>query len=118
MMARRAPQTLRPLDEAILAAAFELLAGGTGEFHGYQLARQIEPGAIVGHTTLYRALAALEKQGLLTSYWESSEQAAEQKRPPRCYYRLNGAAAELAYRSWPRVQTARQFPFRQPAPAV
>jgi DNA-binding PadR family transcriptional regulator len=117
-MARRAPQTLRPLDAAILAAAFKLLVGGIGEFHGYQLARQIEPGAHVGHTTLYRALDALEKQGLLKSRWESSEQAAEQNRPPRCYYRLNGEAAEFAYRSWPRVQTARQLPFGQPAPAV
>jgi DNA-binding PadR family transcriptional regulator len=116
-MARRALRTLRPLDEAILAAAFRLLENGAAEFHGYQLARQIEPNAIVGHTTLYRALDALKRQGLLTSRWESSLEAAEKNRPPRCYYRLNREAAETAYRTWPRVQTARQLVLGQPAPA-
>src|SRR5437016_1935344 len=103
-MARRSNRTLRPLDYVILRAAFELQAQRRNEFHGYLLARHMEPQAGIGHTTLYRGLEGLERMGLLESRWEAKEEANRAGRPPCCYYRLTGMA-ETAYRVWARLTT-------------
>src|SRR5882672_718204 len=107
-MARRAPGTLRPLDDAILEAALRLHTRDIREFHGYQLSRELGSDVRYGHTTLYRALDALETMGLLESRWENHHDAAQEGRPSRCYYKVTGLT-EPAYRTWPRVATSRSL---------
>ena len=43
--------------------------------------------------TVYPALRRLEDAGMLSSEWESEEEAG--KRPPRCYYALTAAGEQM-----------------------
>lgn len=102
---RRKPGTLVPLEQSIVIAASELLAGGDGRFHGYAIARIIRDASgarkLTGHGTMYRALDRLEAAGLLNSDWEDAEIAASEGRPRRRLYELTAAgetAAEAASR--------------------
>src|SRR5712692_5021356 len=102
---RRKPGTLVPLERAICEAAADLRRRGTDEFHGYEIARTIGNAAagrlLTAYGTLYRALARLEKMGLLTSRWEDPAIPARENRPGRRLYTLTapGEAALEAARS-------------------
>ena len=96
---RRKPGTLVPLEVSILAAGVALALGGTNEFHGYAVARELkereEARRLTAHGTLYRALERLEKAGLLLSRLEDPELAAAEQRPRRRLYHVT-AAGEAA----------------------
>jgi PadR family transcriptional regulator, regulatory protein PadR len=97
---RRKPGALVPLEESILAAAVELQNARVQEFHGYQLARHVaavsDRRLLTAYGTLYRALARLEKMGLLQSHWEDPQLAANENRPGRRLYALTGAGIASA----------------------
>ena len=96
---RRKAGTLIPIELSILAAARQLCSQGEDEFHGFRIAKVIKEGSgarlLTAHGTLYRALARLERQGLLHSRWEDPEIAARQNRPRRKLYKLSGAATAI-----------------------
>jgi PadR family transcriptional regulator, regulatory protein PadR len=95
---RRKSGTLLPLEFALCHAAAELAERGVGQFHGYELAKALadiaEHRLLTAYGTLYRALARLEKMGLLESSWEDPLAAAGEKRPRRRLYALTGAGME------------------------
>ena len=98
-LVRRKPGTLVPLEFAICAAAADLRFGGIQEFHGYEIAKRMGDIAdrrlLTAYGTLYRALARLERMGLLQSRWEDPEIPARENRPGRRLYMLtsDGEAA-------------------------
>ena len=77
-----------------------MAARGTGEFYGYELARQLADHAdhrsLTGYGTLYRALSRLEAMGLLHSRAEDPAIAQRERRPPRRLYRLTALGVEAA----------------------
>lgn len=95
---RRKPGTLVPLEVSILSAAVAMAAGGTYEFHGYAVARELreheEARRLTAHGTLYRALERLEKAGLLLSRLEDPGSAAAEQRPRRRLYRITAAGQQ------------------------
>ncbi len=99
---RRKPDSLLPIELAILGAGLNLRRRGEDEFHGYAVAKQIgeqeEARRLTAHGTLYRALERLEKRGLLKSRLEDPEIASGEHRPRRRLYTVTavGAAAALA----------------------
>ena len=97
---RRKPNALVPLEEAICAAAAALRVAGSGEFHGYDLAKQLAHHAdqklLTAYGTLYRALGRLETMGLLTSRREDPEIAAREQRPGRRLYMLTALGEAAA----------------------
>jgi len=88
---RRKQGALVPFEQSIIRAAIQLRSQGVGEFHGFQIAKEIGDTRgtrfLTGYGTLYRALGRLEQMGLLKSRWEETL-PAEQHRPRRRYYRL------------------------------
>jgi DNA-binding PadR family transcriptional regulator len=66
----------------------EAVARGIG--HGFDL--MDETGLPSG--TVYPALSRLERDGLLSSRWESARIAHQEKRPPRRYYELTPSGRE------------------------
>ena len=94
---RRKPGVLLPIEEAILLAALRLQLDGTGEFHGYAIAKQLtargDTRKLTAHGTLYKALDRLEAAGLVESRWEEPDDAAAEARPRRRLYVLTGAGA-------------------------
>jgi DNA-binding PadR family transcriptional regulator len=108
---RRKPNALVPLEEAICAAAAALRVGGTEEFHGYELAKQLADHAdqklLTAYGTLYRALGRLESMGLLTSRREDPEIAAREQRPGRRLYTLTAAGEAAAKAAEATVREAR-----------
>jgi PadR family transcriptional regulator PadR len=92
---RRKPGALVPLELAICEAAAQLRRRGDGEFHGYQIAKELSETAdtrlLTAYGTLYRALGRLEKMGLLESRWEDPEVPSRESRPARRLYTLTGA---------------------------
>ena len=99
---RRKPGTLVPLEQAICLAARALQRRGVDSFHGFLIAKELKTLAdsrrLTAHGTLYRALARLEKMGLLTSSWEDPQLAADAGRPRRRLYAIteNGLKAAAA----------------------
>lgn len=95
---RRKPGTLVPLEVSILTAGVALALGGTLEFHGYAVARELreheEARRLTAHGTLYRALERLEKAGLLVSQLEDPEVAASEQRPRRRLYHVTAAGQQ------------------------
>jgi len=99
---RRKAGILIPIEVSILEAAVALLEAGQPEVHGYELAKVVqgirEATRLTAYGTLYKALARLEREGFLASRWEDPNQAAEEGRPRRRFYRLTlegqGALAE------------------------
>ncbi len=58
--------------------------------YGYSLVRSLEEaGIIIEQSTLYPLLRRLEKQELVTSYWDTTESR------PRKYYRLSEYGKEI-----------------------
>jgi PadR family transcriptional regulator, regulatory protein PadR len=95
-MPRRRAGTLLPLEEKILEVGMRLDAEGRPEFYGFALAEELRSigtsDRLLGHGTLYKALARLEQGGVLTSRWEDVD-ASEAGRPRRRLYRVTGSAA-------------------------
>jgi len=120
---RRRPGRLLPIELAICEAAAALRRrGGDGEFHGYEIARTIGDAEnvrlLTAYGTLYRALARLEKMGLLRSRWEDPAIPARENRPGRRLYTLTAlgdAAFEEARRE--AEAAARRRARRRLAPA-
>ena len=100
---RRKPGTLLPLELSLLEAALDLARRGESEFHGFAIAKRIQEvdGAkrLTSHGTLYKALARMEKSGLLRSRWEDPSAAAEEQRPRRRLYEVTAEGARSAARA-------------------
>jgi PadR family transcriptional regulator PadR len=96
---RRRVGELLPIERAILACGIELAAAGEAGFYGFAMARQIQDAGsarqLTAHGTLYKALARLERAGLLTSSWEDPDLAEAGGRPRRRLYRVT-PGGELA----------------------
>lgn len=94
---RRRAGVLLPIEEAILDAALRRQIDGSGEFHGYAIAKQLtaqgDARKLTAHGTLYKALDRLEAAGLVESRWEDPAHAAAEDRPRRRLYVLTGAGA-------------------------
>lgn len=120
---RRKAGSLVPLETSILRAAFSLHDDGVHEFHGYQISRLLadisDRKLLTAYGTLYRALARLQKMGLLESRWEDPESAAQQNRPGRRLYTLTAEGAEAARVSQrtSRAQSSAARARRKTAPA-
>jgi DNA-binding PadR family transcriptional regulator len=112
---RRKPGTLVPIEVSILTAGVALALGGSPEFHGYAVARELkeleEARRLTAHGTLYRALERLEKAGLLLSRLEDPEAAAAEQRPRRRLYHVT-SAGEAALAAVPQPAEA-QRPLRR-----
>jgi DNA-binding PadR family transcriptional regulator len=97
---RRKPGALLPIEQAICATAAAMRRRGAGEFHGYELAKQLADDAerrlLTAYGTLYRALGRLEEMGLVESRREDPEIAARENRPGRRLYTLTGAGERAA----------------------
>jgi hypothetical protein len=97
---RRKAGALVPLETSICVTAAHMRRRGSREFHGYEIAKQL--AEVDGHQllpalgTLYRALARLQKMGLVTSRWESSKDAALENRPARRLYTLTPSGDAIA----------------------
>lgn len=95
-MPRRKPGALLALEVEILQVALSLSRAGDTTFHGFGLAQSMgegELGRLIGHGTLYKALARLEEMGLLDSQWEHDPPDG---RPRRRLYELTAAGARAA----------------------
>jgi DNA-binding PadR family transcriptional regulator len=79
----------------ILEAGMRLRGGGTAEFHGFLIAKEMAEGRevklLTAQGTLYRALNRLERDGLLESRWEDAREAAVAHRPLRRLYRITAS---------------------------
>jgi hypothetical protein len=109
-MPRRRAGVLLPIEDQILQVGLDRVAAGVPDFHGFGLAEELSgdgAAALLGHGTLYKALARLERDGLLTSRWEEIDASAE-GRPRRRLYRVTGQAASA-------LATSRRL--LEPAPA-
>jgi DNA-binding PadR family transcriptional regulator len=92
---------LLPLEEAIVEVAVRRLGSREPDFHGFALAEELEAGAgdrLLGFGTLYKALARLERDGLLVSTWETIDPTVV-GRPRRRLYRATTDAASALARS-------------------
>ena len=108
---RRKPGALLPLEQEILALGIGLLGTEEPEFHGFAMAKLIQAAEdarrLTAHGTLYKALARMEKAGLLESRWEDADTAAEEQRPRRRFYRVTARGeAALANAPAPQRQAA------------
>jgi PadR family transcriptional regulator PadR len=112
---RRRPDTLLPIEVSLLAAGIDLRRGGTTEFYGFSVAKEIKDreGArrLTAHGTLYKALDRMEKAGLLVSCWEDPLVAAEEGRPRRRLYEVTSAGE----RALAKAQAKRPRPTPTPA---
>jgi PadR family transcriptional regulator PadR len=101
-------------DDAVLAGHLQELRRGTvvvaslaalgTERHGYQLIDELSASGIaVGGDTLYPLLRRLERQGLLTSEWNTDE-----ARPRKFYVTTPAGGAVLAalVAEWRRLDSA------------
>ena len=75
---RRKQGAILPIEESILRVGV-----GTGaEFHGFELAKEIQDiddaKRLTAHGTLYKALTRMENAGLLESRWEDPQAAADE----------------------------------------
>jgi PadR family transcriptional regulator len=117
---RRRPDSLIPLEAAILAAGIDLRARGAAYFHGFGIAREIRDRAgarlLTAHGTLYRALDRLHRAGLLESEWEEPALAANEGRPRRRLYRVTpaGEAALAKYAAEAETRGSLRPGFAQP----
>lgn len=100
---RRKPGTLLPLEVSLLEAALDLAKGGQAEFHGFAIAKRIQEiddaKRLTAHGTLYKALARMEKSGLLRSRWEDPSAAADEQRPRRRLYAVTAEGERAIARS-------------------
>ena len=118
-MRRRAGELL-PIEQAILAGGIELAAAGEPGFYGFAMARQLRDASaarqLTAHGTLYKALARLERAGMLTSRWEDPGLAAAGNRPRRRLYQVTPSGEQAAVRSI--GQRPATTPRTDPGPAL
>jgi PadR family transcriptional regulator PadR len=93
-----------------------LLALSRGVRHGFDILDDtgLESG------TVYPILRRLEDAGCVRSRWEPAERAQAEGRPPRRYYELTGAGAEVlreAVARYPDARMASGVPGARPRPA-
>jgi PadR family transcriptional regulator PadR len=93
-MARRRPGSLLPFEVSVLTACLD--AGEIGS-HGFALAKAIADAGdsreLTATGTLYRSLHRLDEAGLVESWWEDPNDAADAGRPRRRCYRVTGSGA-------------------------
>ena len=86
------------LEYDILGAVVELAAAGE-DAYGFGIARRISGSTattgLVGHGTLYKALARLVDRGLLQARWEDSSPDESLTRPRRRLYAITGEGARV-----------------------
>lgn len=91
----RRKDELIPIESDLLAAAMQLRRQGAREFHGFLIGKTMEeagkPHSLIGHGTLYKALARLEERGYLTSRWEGTKPADRDRGPRRRLYEVTAA---------------------------
>jgi len=95
---RRREGVLLPLEERVLTLALAGRVAGDAEFHGFALARDLEAlggRGLTAHGTLYKVLERLERQGLLSSRWETDEEMAPDRPRRRLYSVTDDAAPAL-----------------------
>lgn len=95
-MPRRKSGELLALEAEILQTALSTTRNGDTTFHGFGLAQSMGEGGsdrLIGHGTLYKALARLEEMGMLDSRWEDDPPDG---RPRRRLYQLTAAGARAA----------------------
>jgi len=118
---RRKAGTLIPIEVAILDAGIDLRLRGSGEFHGFMIAKEIREreGArlLIAHGTLYRALDRMRKAGLLESEWEDPSVGAAAQRPRRRLYKVTtaGEAALVNAGASMRMSSTQARPLVGPA---
>lgn len=109
---RRRPDTLLPLEAEIIAQLVASAGRGAGGEHGFALAHRIAQveGArrLTAHGTLYKALARLERTGLVASRWEDADIALAAGRPRRRLYAVT-ADGEKALASMARTTSTAAF---------
>ena len=92
---RRKAGVLVPLEASIMEAGLDLRRRGLEAAHGFLLAKEMRDRAdvrlLTAYGTLYKALARLEKAGVLDSFWEDPQVAADEGRPRRRFYRVTMA---------------------------
>jgi PadR family transcriptional regulator, regulatory protein PadR len=112
---RRRTGELLPIELAILVGGIEFAAAGEPGFYGFAMARQIRHGSaakqLTAYGTLYKALARLERAGMLTSSWEDPGIAESEGRPRRRLYRVTPSGEQAVARS--PVQRASTGPHTQ-----
>ncbi|MBV9485605.1 MAG: helix-turn-helix transcriptional regulator [Frankiaceae bacterium] len=111
-MPRRRTDVLLPLEEAVLELAIRRRRDGDSEFHGFAIARQLEDDRdrnLTAHGTLYKVLERLERDGLLSSRWETDDEV-EPNRPRRRLYQACDGAADALRRSREIESAARLRP--------
>ena len=91
-MPRRKAGQLIALEVEILLEALRLNTAGQPDFHGFGIAKELRDSegsaSLIGHGTLYKALARLETGGLLASRWEDPDEAEQARRPRRRLYTI------------------------------
>ncbi|MGH2967081.1 MAG: PadR family transcriptional regulator [Gemmatimonadales bacterium] len=95
-MSRRKTDTLLSIEIDLLSLATVFERSSTSGFYGYQVAKAASQDGnilLVGHGTVYKALARLEGMGLLESSWEDPAAAEAAGRPRRRLYRITAAGA-------------------------
>jgi DNA-binding PadR family transcriptional regulator len=72
-----------------MPTAMVLEALAAGHRYGFEIADAIglRPGSV------YQVLRRLEEAGIVRAFWEESQRAHDEGRPPRRYYELVGSAA-------------------------
>jgi len=107
---RRRQGSLLPLEVSILEVAVDGARAGTLELHGFAMAKKIREHAdarrLTAHGTLYKALARMERAGLLESRWEDPDVAAAEERPRRRLYRVTGLGEAVLAETHPHRETA------------
>lgn len=85
---------LLDLEYDVLDAVVGLEAAGE-DAYGFRIARVLADGErdLVGHGTLYKALARLTASGMLESAWESGDAPEVDGRPRRRLYSVTAAGA-------------------------
>jgi DNA-binding PadR family transcriptional regulator len=82
-------------------ATIEVLhAIAAGQRYGFEI---METTGLPGGT-VYPALAALERDGLVSSSWEDPQIAQQQKRPPRRYYAVARRGEQALQREVERLR--------------
>jgi len=81
-----------------------------GKAHGHAMAKELEEmrGKPMGIGTLYKALHALERRGLVRGQWEDQPEA-EYGRPRRRFYRITGVGERALKEYAAHIDSTRQL---------
>ena len=86
---------------------------------GYHYGFDILDATHLPSGTVYPILRRFEREGLVTSEWETEGVAQSEKRPPRRYYALTADGEKLLAETAARYRTADAItPRRPPIPSV